>query len=138
MSPKLAHAFKFYAQTTTKSVDFILFNSVDEPFWGERLRVWLRECARSPEDALRPDLAEATVRNLVALHLSCYAFSMAPHGLTFADLGGSVCGMQALDGFLTLAARHDPAYGAHLAKLERRHTADTLRKMTSLIAKARF
>ena len=138
MTPKLAHAFKTYVETTTNFLEFTLSGYVDEPLWGEPLRAWLGECARSPETALRPDMAEAALRNLIALHLSRYAFSIASHGVTFTDCGGAISAMQALDGFLTLAARHDPALGAHLAKLERAHTDDTLRQIVSLIAKPRY
>ncbi|MFZ3584990.1 hypothetical protein ACOI1H_23025 [Loktanella sp. DJP18] len=138
MTPKLAQAFKTFAETTTNYFEFILSGYVDEPLWGEPLRVWLGECARSPEAALRPDVAEAALRNLIALHLSRYAFSMAPDGMTIIDRGGALSAIQAQDGFLTLAARHDPGLAAHLAKLGQLHTEDTLRKMTSLIAKPRF
>jgi hypothetical protein len=138
MTPKLAHASSTYVETTTNFLEFILSDYVVEPLWGEPLRVWLSECGRSPEAAFRPDMAEAALRNIIALHLSRYAFSMASHGVTFTDCGGAISAMQALDGFLTLAARHDPALGAHLAKLERAHTEDTLRKIASLIAKPRY
>lgn len=138
MTPKLANAFSTYVETTTNFLEFTLSGYVDEPLWGEPLRAWLGECARSPKAALRPDMAEAVLRNLIALHLSRYAFSMAPHGVTFTDCGGAISAMQALDGFLTLAARHDPALGARLAKLERAHTDDTLRQIVSLIAKPRY
>ena len=138
MTPKLANAFTNYVETTTNFLEFILSGSVDEPLWGKPLQVWLGECVRSPEAALRPDMAEAALRSLIALHLSRYAFSQASHGVTFADLGGAISAMQALDGFLTLAARHDPALGAHLAKLERAHTDDTLRQIVSLVAKTRY
>lgn len=138
MTPKLAQAFNTYVETTTSYLEFTLADYVDEPLWGEPLRVWLGDCARSPEAALRPDLAEAALRYLIALYLSRFAFYMAPYGWTYADQGGAIRAMQALNGFLTLAARHDPALGSHLAKLERLHTEDTLRKMTSLIAKKLF
>jgi hypothetical protein len=138
MTPKLAQAFKTYVETTTNYLEFILADSVDEPLWGDPLRVWLGDCACSPAAALRPDAAEAALRYLIALYLSRFAFCMAPYGWTYADQGGAIRAMQVLDGFLTLAARYDPALGAHLAKLERLHTEDTLRKMTSLIGKKLF
>jgi hypothetical protein len=135
MTPDLSTALYNYGQIHTQSVKAIMAQLNSEPGFGDRLIAWLDDCCRFPLKAVDPERAKIAMRDIVALRVSCYGFSVTDGKLNMIDLGGAKASFLMLCHALSLIANHDRELSVQLTSDARQYADRELEKVKSLLIK---
>ena len=133
--PKIHQDTVIFAADLSSQVELLL--DPDPARWRERLLIWLADCRRSPQRALRLHRAEQAPDDLVTFEMSCLAFaadSGARAGVVAHDRGGAVCAIIALNRALDLARRANPEQARELAERVVERRASMRRQIAQFIA----
>lgn len=131
--PNTLGSLRAFAHKHVSALETLL-SAIESGTWGERLRGWLTSCTLSPHAALRQDVLETVVVDLVTLELACQAYAPEEGGLRLTDRGGTVRARQVLAELLLVLGERKPKMARKLASLARSSRNERLGQIRSLIA----
>ncbi|OWU68127.1 hypothetical protein [Phaeobacter sp. 22II1-1F12B] len=131
--PQTLESLRDFGQKHLSALETLL-SAIDSGTWGERFRGWLTSCTHSPHAALRQNVLETAVVDLVTLELACQAYVPEENVLRLTDRGGTVWARQVLAELLLLLSEWDPKMARALASLARSSRNERLGQIRSLIA----